>query len=39
MTGRPDRVEAIDAEREMVVSKPYLPSEICAAAHKMIARG
>jgi DNA-binding response OmpR family regulator len=38
MTGRPDKVEAIDSEREMVIGKPYLPSEICAAAHKMIAR-
>lgn len=38
MTGRPDRVGMIDPEREMVVGKPYLPSEICAAARKMTAR-
>jgi DNA-binding response OmpR family regulator len=39
MTGRPDRIGTIDPDREMVVGKPYLPSEICAAAWKMIARG
>jgi len=38
MTGRPDRVEAIDPAREMVIGKPYLPSEICAAVRRMIAR-
>jgi hypothetical protein len=38
MTGRPDRVGHIDPAREMVIGKPYLPSEICAAARKMTAR-
>jgi DNA-binding response OmpR family regulator len=38
MTGRPDRIGTIDPSREMVISKPYLPSEICAAARKMTAR-
>ncbi len=38
MTGRPDRIGTIDPERELIVPKPYLPSEICAAAAKMIAR-
>lgn len=38
MTGRPDRVGPVDPERELVVGKPYLPSEICAAARKLIAR-
>jgi DNA-binding response OmpR family regulator len=36
MTGRPDRVGSIDPAREMMISKPYLPSDICAAARKMI---
>ncbi len=39
MTGRPDRVGAVDPAREMVISKPYLPSQICAAARAMLARG
>ena len=39
MTGRPDRVGAVDPAREMVISKPYLPSEICAAARAILARG
>jgi DNA-binding response OmpR family regulator len=38
MTGRPDRVGAIDPAREMVIGKPYLPSEICAAARSLVAR-
>ncbi len=39
MTGRPDRITIADPAREIVIGKPYLPSEICAAARKMIARG
>ena len=39
MTGRPDKVGAIDPAREMLINKPYLPSEICAAARHMLARG
>jgi DNA-binding response OmpR family regulator len=38
MTGRPDRIGDVDPDREMVIGKPYLPSEICAAARKMTAR-
>jgi DNA-binding response OmpR family regulator len=38
MTGRPDRIGQIDPNREMVIGKPYLPSEICAAARAMISR-
>ncbi len=38
MTGRPDRIGVIDRGREMVVGKPYQPSEICAAARTLIAR-
>jgi len=39
MTGRPDRITIADPGKEIVIGKPYLPSEICAAARKMIARG
>jgi DNA-binding response OmpR family regulator len=39
MTGRPDRIGQVDPEREMIIGKPYLPSEICAAAQAMLARG
>jgi DNA-binding response OmpR family regulator len=39
MTGRPDRINVADPTREIVIGKPYLPSEICAAARRMIARG
>ena len=38
MTGRPDRVGPVDPLRELVIGKPYLPSEICAAARAMLAR-
>ena len=38
MTGRPDRVGTVDPARELVISKPYLPSQICAAARAMLAR-
>jgi DNA-binding response OmpR family regulator len=38
MTGRPDRVGAIDATREMVVAKPYTPTDICAAVRRMLSR-
>jgi DNA-binding response OmpR family regulator len=38
MTGRPDRVGPVDPDRELVVGKPYLPSEICAAARKLLSR-
>ena len=38
MTGRPDRVGAVDPLRELVIGKPYLPSEICAAARAMLVR-
>ena len=38
MTGRPDRIGAVDPAREIVVAKPYLPSEICVAARALVAR-
>jgi DNA-binding response OmpR family regulator len=38
MTGRPDRIGDVDPVREIVIGKPYLPSEICAAARALIAR-
>jgi len=38
MTGRPDRIGSIDPAREVVIGKPYLPSQICAAARAMVAR-
>jgi DNA-binding response OmpR family regulator len=38
MTGRPDRIGPIDSAREMVIGKPYLPSDICAAARAMVAK-
>ena len=38
MTGRPDRIGVVDPLREIVVAKPYLPSEICVAARALIAR-
>jgi DNA-binding response OmpR family regulator len=38
MTGRPDRIDIIDPARERVIGKPYLPSEICAAARAMVSR-
>lgn len=37
MTGRPDSVPTPVGPREMVVAKPYLPSDICAAARRMTA--
>jgi DNA-binding response OmpR family regulator len=36
MTGRPDRVGSVDPAREMVIGKPYLPSQICAAARALV---
>jgi len=39
MTGRPDRIGAVDPDREMIIGKPYLPSEVCLAARAMLARG
>ncbi len=38
MTGRPDSVGVTDPVREMVIAKPYLPSQICAAARAILAR-
>ena len=37
MTGRPDALDQAGA-RDMFVAKPYLPSEICAAVRKMLAK-
>lgn len=37
MTGRPEPLDIrLQAERNLVISKPYLPSEICAAARQML---
>ena len=38
MTGRPDRIGTVDPSREIVISKPYLPSQVCAAARALVAR-
>ncbi len=38
MTGRPDTMgSAVPGRRELFVTKPYLPSEICAAARRLLA--
>jgi two-component system response regulator FlrC len=36
MTGRPDRVGTIDPAREIVVGKPYTPSDICLAVRRLL---
>ena len=38
MTGRPDRIGAIDPAREIIISKPYLPSQVCAAARSLVSK-
>ncbi len=38
MTGRPDRIGAVDPAREIVISKPYLPSQVCAAARALVTK-
>ncbi len=38
MTGRPDRIGPVNPDREMIVAKPYLPSEICSAARTLLGR-
>jgi DNA-binding response OmpR family regulator len=37
MTGRPDLVHGFGTGKERIVTKPYLPSAICAAARELIA--
>ncbi len=37
ITGRPDAVPDCGMNRSLVMAKPYLPSEICAAARSMLA--
>ena len=37
MTGRPDRVPALNAETEAMVSKPYTSSDITAAITRLLA--
>jgi CheY-like chemotaxis protein len=39
MTGRPDRIGPVDPERELIIAKPYMPSQICTAARAMLAKG
>lgn len=36
MTGRPDAMAGISSPRDVLIAKPYLPSEICAAARQLI---
>ncbi len=37
MTGRPDAgSRSAASDRDLFIEKPYLPSEVCAAAHRMI---
>jgi CheY-like chemotaxis protein len=39
MTGRPDRSETTPAsDRDLFIAKPYLPSEVCAAARRLTGR-
>ncbi|HEX4259700.1 MAG TPA: response regulator [Acetobacteraceae bacterium] len=39
MTGRPDTMGSPAADRrDLFIAKPYLPSEICAAARKLLAK-
>ena len=38
MTGRPDRIGAVDPSREIIIGKPYLPSQVCAAARSLVTR-
>ena len=37
MTGRPDALDGVAGAKDLFVAKPYLPSEICAAVHKVLA--
>ena len=37
MTGRPDASAATASPNEIYISKPYLPSEICAAVKRLLA--
>jgi len=36
MTGRPDQVRLDPGAQEMLVAKPYSPSQICAAVRRML---
>jgi DNA-binding response OmpR family regulator len=36
MTGRPDRVGSIDPARELVIGKPYTPTDICMAVDRIL---
>jgi DNA-binding response OmpR family regulator len=39
MTGRPDTlVDTVQMDRDAFIAKPYLPSEVCAAARRMTGR-
>ena len=36
MSGRPDRLESVvDSPRDAVITKPFLPSEVCRAARRL----
>ena len=35
MSGRPDAVQDLASSRDVVIAKPYLPSDVCAAARRL----
>ncbi len=37
MTGRPEPLAASASRRDVVIAKPYLPSEVCAAVRRLLA--
>jgi len=37
VTGRPEAVGALLTARDLFIAKPYLPSEVCIAAKRLIA--
>ncbi len=37
VTGRPEAVGALLTRRDLFIAKPYLPSEVCAAARRLTA--
>ena len=37
MTGRPEPLGAHASRRDVVIAKPYLPSEVCAAVERLLA--
>lgn len=35
VSGRPDAVQDLASSRDVVIAKPYLPSDVCAAARRL----